>query len=228
MTRRTTALDPRRAIAYIRASTDRQDLSPEAQRAAIQRWTDAENVEVVEWFEDRGCGGDPVDKRPVLLAAVEALKQHGAGVLVVARRDRFARDVLTAALVERLCERHGARVLTADGVGNGDGPEAQLLRGMMDLFAQYERAIIRSRTKAALAVKKARGERVGGVPYGYRDEGGKLVEDPGEQTVVKRARKLRSEGLSLRAIGRALLSEGHTPRSGKRWHVQVLARVVAS
>jgi DNA invertase Pin-like site-specific DNA recombinase len=47
-----------------------------------------------------------------------------------------------------------------------------LMRGLVDLFAQYERALIRSRTKAALAVKKGRGERlakgrrghVGGAP----------------------------------------------------------------
>ncbi len=97
---------------------------------------------------------------------------------------------------------------------------------MIDVFAQYERAIIRSRTKAALAVKKANGERVGGVPYGYRDNGGKLVEDEREQATVARARKLRAKGNSLRAIGRNLVAEGHAPRNAKRWHVQVLKRMV--
>ncbi len=33
-----------------------------------------------------------------------------------------------------------------------------LLRGLMDLFAQYERAVIRARTRAALAVKRSKGE----------------------------------------------------------------------
>jgi len=33
----------------------------------------------------------------------------------------------------------------------------------VDVFAQYERAVIRARTRAALGVKKARGERVGSV-----------------------------------------------------------------
>ncbi len=74
-------------------------------------------------------------------------------MLLVAKRDRLARDVVVAAMVDRLAERHGARVLAADGTGNGDGPEAMLMRGIVDVFAQYERALIRARTKAALAVK---------------------------------------------------------------------------
>jgi DNA invertase Pin-like site-specific DNA recombinase len=39
---------------------------------------------------------------------------------------------------------------------------------IMDAAAAYERALIRARTKAALAAKRARGERSGEVPYGFR------------------------------------------------------------
>ena len=228
MPKRKPTPDPTKAIAYLRASTDRQDLGPDAQREAIERWAHAKGIEIVAWHEDRGIsGGVDLDKRLGLLAAIQALRTESAGVLLVARRDRLARDVLVSAMVERLCEREDARIQTADGAGNGSGPEAALLRGIMDVFAQYERAVIRSRTRAALAVKRARGERTGTVPYGFRDEDGMLVEDAAEQVVVARARELRADGLSLRAIGRTLLDEGHAPRNGKRWHVQVLARVVA-
>jgi hypothetical protein len=69
----------------------------------------------------------------------------------VAKRDRLARDVLTAALVERLCERAGARAQSADGVGNEAGSEAQLMRNMVAAFAMYERALTGAQD-AALAV----------------------------------------------------------------------------
>lgn len=219
--------NPHLCVAYTRVSTDRQDLSPEAQRAAIQAWADSAGIVVVAWLEDLGVsGGAELEKRPGLLAALDAVRSHGAGVLAVARRDRLARDVLTDALVQRLCERLGAVVVSADGVANGDRPEDQLMRSIVAAMAAYERALISSRTRAALAVKKARGERVGGIPYGYRAEGGVLVEEPGEQATIARARKLRAEGLPLRAVGRALLQEGRTPRNGKAWNVQVLARLL--
>ena len=223
--------NPLRAIGYLRVSTDRQDLSPDAQREAIASWAQRAGATVVSWHEDLGVsGGAEFEKRPGLIAAVDALPAHGAATLVVARRDRLARDVLTAALVERLCERHGARVQSADGTGNGEGPEAQLLRGIMDVFAAYERAVIRSRTKAALAVKRARGERVGTIPYGYRlaADGKHLEKYPVEQRIIEEARRLRSDGLSLRAVGRELTSAGHQPRRGRKWHVQVVKRLVES
>ncbi len=222
--------DATKAVAYLRASTERQDLSPDAQRAAISRWAEAHGVAVVAWHQDLGVsGGAEIDRRPGLLAALEAVKTLGAGVLVVARRDRLARDVFTDAMVQRLCERQGATVRSADGVANGDRPEDHLMRSIVAAMAAYERALIRSRTRAALAVKKARGERVGGVPYGFRvGEGKRLVPDASEADAVALARRLRSEGNSLREIGAALDAAGHAPRTGKRWHVAVLARIVAA
>jgi hypothetical protein len=58
--------------------------------------------------------------------------------------------VASAAITKRLAERKGARVLAVDGVNNGDSPEAQLMRTLIDAFAQYERALIRSRIVQAL------------------------------------------------------------------------------
>jgi DNA invertase Pin-like site-specific DNA recombinase len=227
--RRRAPVNPSIAVAYVRCSTDRQDLSPEAQRAAIDAFARVAEIEVVAVHEDLGVsGGTALEERPGLLAAMESLRVHGAGVLVVAKRDRLARDVLTAALVERLCERAGARVQSADGTGNGHGPEAQLLRGIVDLFAQYERAIIRSRTKAALAVKRARGERVGTVPYGRRvGADGRLEDHPEEAAAVARARELRAGGASLRKIAVTLVTEGHRPRGSGAWVIQTLRRMVA-
>ena len=228
MSRRAKTADPTRAVAYLRMSTERQDLSPAAQRAAIEQWAAGAGVVVVAWHEDLGVsGGTALEDRPGLLSALDGLDAHAAGVLVVAKRDRLARDVLTASLVERLCERKGARIQTADGAGNQSGPEGALMRTLLDAFAAYERALIRARTRGALAVKKARGERTGGVPLGSSvGEDGRLAANGAEAAAVARARELRAEGRSLREIATVLAAEGHRPR-GKRWHVQTLARVVA-
>src|SRR5713101_118682 len=116
--------DPTVAIAYIRVSTDDQNLGPEAQRASIAAWAGHQGVRVAAWFTDQGVsGGKPVDDRPALLAALEGLRTHGAGLLVAGKRDRIARDVVVAATVERLAQDVGARVVTADGVSADDTPE---------------------------------------------------------------------------------------------------------
>jgi DNA invertase Pin-like site-specific DNA recombinase len=90
------------------------------------------------------------------------------GVLVVAKRDRIARDVVLTAGVERAAARAGALVVSAAGEGNGTAPADAFMRTVIDGAASYERALIRVRTTSALAVVSARGQKPGGsVPYGY-------------------------------------------------------------
>ena len=55
--RRARDADATRAVAYVRMSTERQDLSPAAQRAAIERWAAGAGVAVVAWHDDLGVSG---------------------------------------------------------------------------------------------------------------------------------------------------------------------------
>ncbi|MFW6084340.1 MAG: recombinase family protein [Gemmatimonadota bacterium] len=221
--------NPTIAVGYVRASTSEQRLTPEAQRAALERFSAARGFTLAAVHFDLGVsGGAPLDRRPGLVAAIDALGEHGAGILLVAKRDRLARDVVLAAMVERLAERKGARVLTADGVGEGEGPEGQLMRRIVDAFGEYERAVIRARTRAALAHKRARGERTGGkVRYGERvaADGLRLEPHPEEARAVERALALRSEGLSIRAVAARLNAEG-VPARGSKWHPTTVARLL--
>ncbi len=218
-----------RAVLYVRVSTDEQALGPEAQRAAADRWCAARGVELVAVCEDLGVsGGAPLDRCPGLLEALRQLEAHGAGVLLVAKRDRLARDVVKAAMVEQLAGRVGAVVASAAGEGEGTDPAAALMRTMVDAFAQYERALIGARTKAAMAVKKAKGERVGAIPYGFQlaADGVQLVAHEGEQAVIGTIRALRAEGLTLAAIAGELEARGLLPRSGGRWYPTQVSRVL--
>jgi len=85
---------------------------------------------------------------------------HGAGLLMTAKRDRLARDVLKA----------GAIQAAAAARGDGAEPTAILLRQLLDTFAQFEREMSRARTRAAQAAKRAKGQRVGTVPFGLRPQ----------------------------------------------------------
>lgn len=233
MPRKTTARKTTAAagavVGYLRVSTEDQHLGLDAQRASILAWAGREGATVVAWHVDHGVSGAaPLDARPALLAAVAALAAGEASALVVAKRDRLARDVVVAALIERECARHGARVVSADGIGAGTGPEAVLMRGIMDLVAEYERALIRIRIIGALKVKQTRGERTGGVPVGYRvaADGRTLEADPVESEILAAVRDLRDAGMSLRGIAAEMARLGFaTRKGGPIGHTQV-ARIL--
>ncbi len=232
MSKRTRTGNPLVAVAYLRASKDEQKLGPEAQRASIEAWAAREGVTVAAWHVDQGvCSVTPIDERPALGAALASLREHGAGALVVAKRDRIARDVMLTAMIERAAGSVGAAVVSAAGEGNGATPADQFMRTVIDGAAQYERALIRARTKGALAVIRARGQKTGGgVPFGYSlaDDGRTLVAVATEQATIARARDLAGEGRSLRAVAAALAAEGHASRKGGVFAAPQIARMLAS
>ncbi len=193
--------NPKLAVAYLRVSTDEQNLGPDAQRAAISSWAAAQGVTILEWREERVSGGAALEDREELIAAINLLAPLGAGLLVAAKRDRIARDAVLAVSIERMVQGEGARLVTSDGVTSDDTPEGRLVRGILDLFAEYERSLIRARTRAALRVKKARGERVSRfAPVGTRIEGGMIVPDEVAGAAVGLARELRAGGSSWSEI----------------------------
>jgi DNA invertase Pin-like site-specific DNA recombinase len=200
---------------------------PDAQRAALERWALARGVHLVGVFEDRGVSGaSALDRRPGLLTALDCMAARGAGLLVAARRDRFARDVIIAAQLERLVERVGAKLVSADGASDGDSPEATMMRRILDVFSCFERDLIRCRTRAALATKRAKGLKFGSTPpYGWRFNGELMELDIGEHRAVDRIQQLAAEGKSFRRIATALTVEGFPPR-GRRWHPNSIRRIL--
>jgi DNA invertase Pin-like site-specific DNA recombinase len=202
----------------------------ETQRDAIERWAAEHGVRIVLFEADPDVsGGTPLEKRAGLQRAIAGLRVHKAGLLLVAKRDRLARDVVVAATVERAVAREGAQLFSVDGIGNGEGPADMLMRTMLDGVAQFEKAIIRKRIKDTLALKASRGECTGGVPpYGMQlaSDGKHLEPNPEELETMRRARELAKTGLSYRKIMRALAEAGRFNRRGKIFDLNQIGRMV--
>jgi DNA invertase Pin-like site-specific DNA recombinase len=94
----------------------------------------------------------------------------------------------------------------------------------------YERVSVRSRIRASLAEKKARGERVGTVPFGYRlsSDGVHIEPDEAEQAVVSTVRRLSAEGLSQRAIATQLAARSVAGRTGAPLRQTQVAKILRS
>jgi len=219
--------------AYLRVSTTDQAESGAglaAQFEACTRFAEAQGEEVTRTFKDRGVSGAKgLEDRPALLKAIGMLRR--GDVLLVAKRDRLGRDPIHVAMIESAVIRKGARVVSAAGEGTeGDDPSNILMRRMIDAFAEYERLIIGARTRAAMQSMKQRKERVGSIPYGYTlaADGVHLKPNQTEQDVIIEARKLKSAGLSLRAISAELEGKGLLNRTGRAFAPEQVRRMLAA
>lgn len=231
-TTRTTSTERKRpkAVGYVRVSTEEQadsGLGLDAQRAAIRGAADRMGLEIVHWCADEGVSGGTIDGRLGLLEALDAMKR--GMVLLVARRDRLARDAMLACWIEKEVAKRFGRIVSVAGEGtDNDDPTSVLLRRIVDAFAEYERLLIGARTKAALRVKARRGERVGRYAhYGYRlDEAGELVEDEREKAGLAEIMRLRAAGCGLQRIARELERQGFTGRRGQRLAVSTIHGII--
>jgi hypothetical protein len=120
------------------------------------------------------------------------------------------------------------RIVACDGGGDGgDEPAERLMRDVLFAFAAHERRMVAARTAAALAAKRARGERYCATPrLGERFAGGRLETDQAEARAVALISRLRARGLSVRGIVAELERRPqHRPR-GRCWHATTVVRVL--
>lgn len=202
---------------YVRCSTTDQaesGLGLSAQMAACETFAAKAGHQITGVFTDAGVSGAAgLEDRPGLMAAVAGLRRGDA--LVIAKRDRLGRDQMAVLMIEKAVSRKGATIMSADGVGNGDDPGSVFMRQVVDAAAVYERNLIKARTKAALAAKRAAGRLTGEVPFGWTAEAdGRLIENADEQMILRLIQELRDAGCSLRRIASILTDAGHRTKKG--------------
>jgi len=149
-------------VAYIRVSTEKQGrsgLGLESQRNIILNYVKEE--EIVTWFEEKKSGKD-LTVLPELEKAKKMVKENSEYVLIVAKADRFRNTQHALNLFDEM----GSEKIWFCNVGrNAD----KFLLTILFAFAEKERLEISIRTKAALAVLRARGIKIGR-PYSKKAE----------------------------------------------------------
>lgn len=110
-------------------------------------------------FEEKASGGDR--SRPELAEALARIKR--GDTLVVTRIDRLARSLSHLLEVIEALRRRGAYFKSLADPIDTSSPQGLFTLQVLGAAAEFERALIRERTKAGLASAKAAG-RVGGNP----------------------------------------------------------------
>lgn len=205
-------------VAYYRVSTTSQGksgLGIDAQRAAVVDFINREGFELAsEYVEiETGKGSDALDRRPKLSAALAEARKLKAAV-VVAKLDRLSRDV---AFVSGLMAQKVPFIVAELG--------ADADPFMLHLFAalaEKERAMISTRTKAALAIAKSRGVVLGNPNIAEArakaEESRIAAADAYAESIAPIIHAIRGSGVTtLRGIARELMARRIETRRGGQW-----------
>jgi DNA invertase Pin-like site-specific DNA recombinase len=199
---------------YVRVSTTEQvdNTSMQEQKRQISGNAMSHNLVIDQFIEDGGVSGaDPFFAR---LEANGVTLQQGDTV-IVAKLDRFSRDLLDALQSIKKCKELGVKLIIN---GHGDVTDssniyAQLMLEILCSFAGHERRVLKERQKQGQAAKRASGGHLGGsAKFGYAIQGtgqaATLVAIPHEQAALKYAKEMRATGISFRGIA-SILKTSH-------------------
>lgn len=220
-----------KAIGYIRVSTDKQadkGVSLEAQEAKLRAMAAVQDIEIDEFIVDGGESAKSLS-RPGMERLLAMVDRGEVSTVIIAKLDRLTRSVKDlATLLEQFQKRNVGLVSVSESLDTKSAA-GRLVLNIMSAVSQWEREAIGERTRDAMRHKRAKGERVGAVPYGFRvaDDGKTLVEDCDEQATLQRIRNMKAAGLSVRAIALALNEQGIRTRKEKAWQFSFVATLAA-
>jgi len=219
-----------KATGYVRVSTDQQadnGASLEVQRCKIEAAAELQDLELVSVIVDAGESAKTL-RRPGAQELLELVDSGEVETVIIYKLDRLTRSVRDLGdLLERFERKGVALVSVSESLDTGTAA-GRLVLNVMGAVGQWEREAIAERTREALQAKKAKGERVGTIPFGYRIsiDGVRLEEEPTEQRALAVLRDLRSKSYTLREIAEELNRQGHTTRRGSQWRHQYVSNLL--
>jgi DNA invertase Pin-like site-specific DNA recombinase len=202
----TASLSRRKALGYIRVSTDEQadsGLGLDAQRAAITAEAEHRGWDL-EIVEDAGFTGRNM-RRPALTDALTRLDNcQSETSLIVAKLDRLSRSLIDFASVMERSKKNGWALVCLDLGVDTSTPQGKMVANIFATFAEFESDLIGQRTKAALDEKRKQGVKLGR-PRTVCDEALRLIHIA------------RRNSLSYAAIAADLNQRSVPTAQGGRW-----------
>lgn len=146
-----------RAGLYARVSTNDQQTLP-MQLLALREYVSRRGWTIALQVREVGSGAVKRQAREKLL---EAARRRQIDVVLVWRLDRWGRSVTDLLATLQECEHLGVGFVSLTEALDLTTPAGRAMAGLLAIFAEFEREILRERTRAGLAHARENGQRLG-------------------------------------------------------------------
>ncbi len=142
-----------RAALYARISTHDQQTLP-LQIRTMREYADRRGWQIVAEIKEVGSGALQRPKREELLAAA---RRRELDAILVWRLDRWGRSLPDLVLTLKELAELGIGFVSLTEAFDMTTPTGRALAGMLSVFAEFEREILRERVKAGIAQARVKG-----------------------------------------------------------------------
>lgn len=204
---------PLNVVGYVRVSTDKQEIGPEVQRAALEAEAAAKGWKLTI-RQENAASARSMANRPVLAAALTDLKAGTFDALAVSKLDRLSRSVADFAGLLELSGRQRWALICLDINVDTSTPVGAAMAQVTCTFAELERKRIGERTREGMQrIKADTGKHMGR----------RSVLAPATAQLVH---SLRAAGLSMGRIAEQLNADAVPTATGRTWHASTVRQVL--
>jgi DNA invertase Pin-like site-specific DNA recombinase len=194
---------------------------PERQEDAIRRYAASHGIDLVRIYFEKGvCGEIETMERPAFIEMIADLGD--TRTVIVEKLDRLSRHLITQETCIQDFTRQGIALVSCDPAEfdlMASDPSRVLVRQVFGAIAQYDKAMLVGKLRAARKRGKAQGKVMEGQkPFGSRQ---------GEQAIVGQIKAYRADGHSYEAIANILNADAVPVRKlGGKWFATSVKRIL--
>lgn len=178
----------KRAALYVRVSQDSQTV--ENQLLVLNEVAQRSGWEVVHVFADEGISGAKGrDKRPGYDGLLKAVARHEVQIVAAWSVDRLGRSLSDLVGFLSDIQARGCDLYLHQQAIDTSTPSGRMLFQMLGVFAEFERAILKSRISAGIQRARANNVRIGRPPMSI--------------SRAEKVQKALRDGQSIRAVAAA-------------------------
>ena len=209
------------AVIYARYSSDSQtEQSIEGQLRVCEEFAQRNDLVILNTYIDRAMTGTN-DNRPDFQKMIKDSANKEWQYVIVYKLDRFSRNKYETAKNKKTLKDNGVKLLSAmENIP--DTPEGIILESLLEGMAEYYSAELAQKVKRGMHETRIKGNyQGGGLPFGYKIEGRKIVIDNTNANIVRYIFKQYAMGKFVRNVIEELNQKG-IYKNGKPFAVNTI------
>jgi site-specific DNA recombinase len=222
----------KKAVGYIRVSSDDQANSLIAQKEKIEAYAKFSSLELVDVFVDENVsGGMPIFERKGGAVMEAFVRKNKISEIIIVKPDRAFRDVVNSLQTMEKWKEEGVSLHISDMGGislNTNSAIARLLFTTVISMAEFERNITGERIRTVFESKKSSGKKYSRPMYGYDNVDGMMIKNDQEQAIIDCMREWKSQGMSYAKIASNLNDSGVKSKCGKNFHTSTIKYILTN
>ena len=205
---------------WIRVSTEDQAKgeSPEHHEERARAYAKSRGWEVRELYNLAGQSGKAVMQHPEAKRMMKDIERGHITGLVFSKLARLSRNRRELEDFSDYFRKHDADLISLSEAIDTSTAGGRMFFHLLGVFAQWEREEITERVNASVLTRAKLGKSINGsAPYGYQWKDRKLVIQPEEAAIRRKAYELFLENRRKGQVARLLNAAGYRSRNGSIW-----------